>query len=45
MGQVLVRRDGPVGTVVLSNLGKFNAMTVAMGRSCQTPALGFAQGR
>src|SRR2546423_7933756 len=30
MARILVRRDGPVGTVILSNVDKYNAMTVQM---------------
>lgn len=30
MPGILVQRDGPVGTIVFSNPGKFNAMTLAM---------------
>jgi enoyl-CoA hydratase len=32
MPEILIRRDGPVGTVVISNLDKFNAMTTQMWR-------------
>ena len=31
--EILLRRDGPVGTVVLSNVDKFNAMTTQMWRA------------
>jgi Enoyl-CoA hydratase/carnithine racemase len=30
--EILIRRDGPIGTVVVSNPGKYNAMTVQMWR-------------
>ena len=30
MAEILVRRDGPVGTVILSNPDKYNAMTMQM---------------
>ena len=33
MPEILVRRDGPVGTVVISNVDKFNAMTTDMWRA------------
>lgn len=32
MPEILLRRDGPVGTVVISNADKFNAMTTQMWR-------------
>lgn len=32
MAEILVQRDGPVGTVVISNVDKFNAMTTQMWR-------------
>lgn len=32
MPDILIRRDGPVGTVVISNVDKFNAMTTQMWR-------------
>ena len=33
MADILVRRNGPVGTVVISNVDKFNAMTADMWRA------------
>ncbi len=33
MAEILVHRNGPVGTVVISNVQKFNAMTTAMWRA------------
>ena len=33
MAEILVRRDGPIGTVVISNVAKFNAMTTDMWRA------------
>nr|MDQ6881892.1 enoyl-CoA hydratase/isomerase family protein [Pseudomonadota bacterium] len=33
MPEILVHRNGPVGTVVMSNVDKFNAMTTQMWRA------------
>ncbi|MDB5941291.1 MAG: hypothetical protein JWQ13_857, partial [Ramlibacter sp.] len=32
MAEILVQRDGPIGTVVISNVDKYNAMTTQMWR-------------
>ena len=36
MAKILIERDGPIGTVVFSNVGKLNAMTAQMW--CELPA-------